>query len=40
MQKWMDQDVLPIEILRENATIEPQAQIDLAERIAAEAGKS
>jgi hypothetical protein len=37
MQKWSDQNVLPLEIIRDNATIEPQAQIDLALKIASEA---
>jgi hypothetical protein len=32
-QKWTDQDVLPIGIIRENATIDPNAQIVLAEKL-------
>lgn len=31
--KWTDQDVLPVQILRENATIDPEAQIQLASHI-------
>jgi hypothetical protein len=32
-QKWTDQDVLPISIIRANATIDPIAQIELAKKL-------
>jgi len=32
-QKWTDQDVLPISIIRENATIDPDTQIELAKHL-------
>lgn len=35
-QKWIDQDVLPIEIIRENATIDPGLQIALGVKIRSE----
>ncbi len=39
-QKWTDQDMLPIDIIRANATIDPVAQIGLAKRLQEEAGRA
>jgi len=32
-KKWTDQDILPISIIRENATIDPDSQIELAKHL-------
>jgi len=37
-KKWVEQDVLPVRLIRENATIDPSAQIALAMKLRGESG--